>query len=64
MTITRIGSNAQYASGWDKAFGGKAAEAAKKNTKKEQKKNEKPAAKKDDKKDAKKNDKKKQKSSK
>ena len=32
MTITRIGTNAKYADGWDKAFGGKSASSAKKST--------------------------------
>lgn len=60
MTITRIGSNAQYASGWEKAFGGSTADTAKKDSKKDAKKSDKPAAKKDDKK----TDKKKQKNGK
>lgn len=44
MTITRVGSNEKYASGWDLAFGGKK-KTAKKTTKKAAgKKNTKKAA--------------------
>lgn len=47
MTITRVGTNQKYATGWDSAFGkAKPAAAAKKDKKAETKKSPKKAAKK------------------